>query len=299
MVSCHINNQDKGKWFGDKKNLLIRTKNIEQFYREEGYSVITCWECQYDINIAPLSNKYESDYLTRYFTKNRGTLKQEKIKRDIANGKLYGFCQVDMECPDGNTWPDDVTKPPFCDISPKLFYSEHPPIFANTEIPFSDLGQTMQEHIEKMDLSKEPQRYLCGGLKCTKLFLSTNYVKYLMSIGVRLLKCYLLLEYTASNCFREFKNDVVQARVKAMGSSNPNEKIIGATMKQLSNSFYGSMLLAKHKYRETVYSNDLYQVKTYVNQPEFRGMECIGKNLYEVQNNLTIILSLCSWGRLY
>lgn len=95
LASCHINKQDRGKWLGDKKYLLIRTtRNVKQFYRDEGYNLVTGWECPYDVNIAALTKKYESDYLPTYFNKNRGMLKQGKIRRDISNGKLYGFCQV-------------------------------------------------------------------------------------------------------------------------------------------------------------------------------------------------------------
>lgn len=48
---------------------------------------------------------------------------------------------VDLECPEGDSWP---AKPYQCNLIPEVFYSKHPPIFANTEILFSDLGKTMQ-----------------------------------------------------------------------------------------------------------------------------------------------------------
>lgn len=54
-----------------------------------------------------------------------------------------------------------------------------------------------------------------------------------------------------------------------MSFDNVNEKIMGATIKQLSNSFYGRTLLAKHKYKETIYTDSQHEVKNYINQPEF------------------------------
>lgn len=148
----HNNKKETNQWPDKKCNLKTRTSNIENFYREEGYKCVTCWDCQYDKYISHKSKTYLSEYLPPYFIRNRGTLSQEKIKRNTANGKLYGFCQVDLECPERDVWPEDVIKPPHCEVSPKLYYSEHPPIFANMEIPFSDLGATIQEHIVRMDL---------------------------------------------------------------------------------------------------------------------------------------------------
>ena len=60
------------------------------------------------------------------------------------------------------------------------------------------------------------------------------------------------------------------------------EKII-ASMKQFSNSFYWSSLLAEHKYWETIYTGSEQEVKTFINQPELQAMECIGNNWYKVQ----------------
>ena len=216
-----------------------------------------------------------------YYTKNRGILTQNKIAKDVFSGELYGFIQVDMECPQGDYWPEQGVKPN-TSLSPTMFYSESPPIFANTNVDFSEVGNTMQEHIVKMNLSTKPQRYLIGALQCEKLLLSTTYVQYLMSIGVRLLKCHLIIEFTGKRCFTAFKEDIVQSRIEAM-MGGPNLKIIGATKKLIANSAYGSFLIQKSKFNSISYANKPSAVKCMINDGAFMDSSKLGHDLYEVK----------------
>jgi hypothetical protein len=50
-------------------------------------------------------------------------------------------------------------------------FSEFCPIFANVEVPFEEIGERMQNHVEQFDLSKKPRRLLISGMKATKILL--------------------------------------------------------------------------------------------------------------------------------
>ena len=61
-----------------------------------------------------LCTEYYDHYLPTYYTKNKGSLTENKIKSDIANGQLFGVVEVDIS-----------VKEEF-----KEFFSEFPPFFA-------------------------------------------------------------------------------------------------------------------------------------------------------------------------
>lgn len=170
-------------WTDKASKLYQRTIKIENIYRILGYKVISIWECIYDITISDKAKSFQSRYVPPYYNKNRSTLTQEKKSRDVFSGDLFGFMQVDKKCPQGGFWPANCIKP-YTDLTPTQFYSESPPIFASTNVDFSELGAMMQDHIMKMNLSVKPHRYLIVALECEKLLLCTTYEQYLMSIWV-------------------------------------------------------------------------------------------------------------------
>jgi len=64
---------------------------------------------------------------------------ESTILNCVKDGSFFGALECDIHVP------------------PELrdHFSEFCPLFANTEVPFEEIGETMQEHVEKFDLSKK------------------------------------------------------------------------------------------------------------------------------------------------
>ena len=67
-------------------------------------------------------------------------------------------------------------------------------IFANVEVPFDKIGETMQQHVEKFDLSKKPRRLLISGMKANKILLISNILEWYMSHGLVVTKVHQVIE---------------------------------------------------------------------------------------------------------
>ena len=78
-----------------------------------GYKYISIQQCDFNKAVKSLCNEFYDHYLPKYYTKNKGSLTETKIKSDIANGQLSGVVEVDIS-----------VKQEFKDI-----FSEFPPFF--------------------------------------------------------------------------------------------------------------------------------------------------------------------------
>ena len=69
------------------------------------------------------------------------------ILSSIESGKLFGAVEVDIEVP--SKWPKGKER----ECTPTEYFSEMSPFFCTTEIGFEVLGDHMQEHVRRCDLS--------------------------------------------------------------------------------------------------------------------------------------------------
>ena len=65
-----------------------------------GYNYISIQQCDFHKEIKPFCHHFYDEYLPSYYTKNRGSLSESKIKSDIANGQLFGVLEVDITVKD-------------------------------------------------------------------------------------------------------------------------------------------------------------------------------------------------------
>ena len=73
-------------------------------------------------------------------------LTQEKIIRDVQNGKLFGMLLCDIETPE----------------ELKLKFEEFCLIFETTMVSRDDIGEHMREYAEQNNVFKKPRRMLIG-----------------------------------------------------------------------------------------------------------------------------------------
>ena len=113
----------------------------------------------------------------------------------VRNDVLFGFIESDIHNPDN------------------LFdtFKEMPPLFCNSNIKFEDVGEFMQNYIEKENLHKNPRRLLVSGLKAEKIMLSSPYLKWLLDHGLVVTRVYQVVEYAGKTCFKTFVKQVSDA----------------------------------------------------------------------------------------
>ena len=69
---------------------------------------------------------------------------------------LFGMVEEDIEVP--QKWEGEFQHK----LSPYEYFKEMSPLFCNTDVKFEDIGEHMQEYIQKEGLSTHPRRLLVG-----------------------------------------------------------------------------------------------------------------------------------------
>lgn len=70
----------------------------------------------------------------------------------------------------------------------------------------------MQGYVTENGLSQKPRRLLVGGLRAKEMFISTELLKWYLSMGLKVSKVHQTIEYTPARCFDTFVDEVTAAR---------------------------------------------------------------------------------------
>jgi hypothetical protein len=105
------------------------------------------------------------------------------------------------------------------------------PIFKNTDVSRVDVGKHMQDYAEANDLLTQPRRALVGSFYGKKILLATPVLKWYLEQGLRVTDVYQLIQYTPETCFKQFGDEVSEAR--RTGDVDPSQAVVGNTMKLL------------------------------------------------------------------
>ena len=103
-----------------------------------------------------------------------------------------------------------------------------------------------------------------------------------MKHGLKVAKIHQVIEYTPRRCFKNFVNEVSDAR--RAGDTSPDQAIIADTMKLIGNSGYGSLIMDKEKHQDVTYIEGKGGAYLAFNNPQFRKASLINENLYEVES---------------
>ena len=111
--------------------------------------------------------------------------------------------------------------------------------------------------------------------------ISSPYLRWLLRNGLIVTKIYQVVEYTPSPCFKQFVEQVSDAR--RAGDIDPDQAIIADTMKLIGNSGYGSLIMNKEKHQEVAYiqGKGLAQIK--INDPRFRKCTTVRDDVFELE----------------
>ena len=75
-------------------------------------------------------------------------------------------------------------------MSPHQYFQEMAPIFCTTNVPFSAIGEHMQEHVIENKLSESDRTLLVGGMEAKKILLATPLLKWYLDKGLKVGKIY-------------------------------------------------------------------------------------------------------------
>ncbi len=278
---CALTNHVKSrKWHKTKEHLAARTQKITDFLRSKGYTVIEMRECVFQALFRDSERMCDIAYECRpsFCQKYRGNVSETQILNAVRDDTLFGMVEVDLGVPE--KWGSEFQS----ELSPAEYFGEMSPIFCNTDIPMSDIGSHMQEHVKELGLSEKPRRLLVGGMKAKQILVATPLLKWYLEHGMVVSKIYQVVEYRRQKCFESFVRQVSDARRE--GDTMPEKAIIADTMKLIGNSGYGSLIMDKTRHRNVTYVSGENEACYQVNIPQFRTMSCLDleDGFYEIES---------------
>ena len=148
----------------EREKKLTKTMNRKRYIESQGYLIVEKWECDFlkDIkNDVHLSN-YILSKQPKFYKDNPRTVSQSSILKAVCSGSLFGMLEVDLHVPDDKY----------------DYFSEFSPIFCNSNIPYTCIGNHMKEHCENFNLSKRGRRLLVGGMKAKNILIASELLKW-------------------------------------------------------------------------------------------------------------------------
>ena len=134
---------------------------------------------------------------------------------------MFGYVQSDIEVPENL----------------RANFANFPPIFKNTLVSKSDIGDLMKNYAEEEGLLSQPRTMLISSFTIQNRKLITPLLLFYLQLGLVCTKIHRFVEYTPKKCFKTFVQEAMDARRK--GVENPNSSVVAETMKLLANSSYG------------------------------------------------------------
>ena len=245
---------------GSKKRELdaLRRHNIQ----EKGYKVIEMWDCEW-------WRLYKSTNTVKQHIREdfpyRRSLTAEQLLEEIREGKLFGYVQCDIELAE----------------SLRENFANFPPIFKNTFVSKSDLGDLMKNYAEAERFLSQPQKTLISRFTLQTGTLITPLLLFYLQLGLVCPKVHRFVEYTPKKCFNSF---VVQSAVdvRGQGVENPNSSVVAESMKLLANISYGYQIMDRSRRTVKKYLTD-EKTDAAINSKLFKKLDLENNSLYEVE----------------
>ena len=198
---------------GSKKRKLDALRR--HYIQEKGFKVIEMWECEWWW-LYKTTNTVKQ-HIREHFL-HRRSLAGEQLLKEIKKGKLFGYVQCDIEVP-------EILRSKF---------NNFPPIFKNTLVSNSDIGDLMKSYAEEERFLSQPRKMLISSFTLQNGTLITPLLLFYLQLGLVCKKLQRFVDYTPKKCFKSFVQSAVYAR--RQGNENPNSGVVAETMKLLANS---------------------------------------------------------------
>ena len=242
---------------GSKKRELDA---LRRHYKEEkGFQVIEMWECEW-WRLYKTTNTVK--HIIRQHFLRRLSLAAEQLLEEIKKGKLFGYVQCDIEVPENL----------------RSKFNIFPPIFKNTLVSKSNIGDLMKNYAEEERLWFQPRKMLISSFTLQNGTLITPLLLFYLQLDLVCTKIHRFVEYTPKKSFNSFVQSAVDAR--RQGDENPNSSVVAETMKLLANSSYSYQIMDRS--RHTKYLKDK-KTHAVINSKLFKKPDHVNNSLYEVE----------------
>ena len=210
------------------------------YKQEKGFKLIEIWECEWWRLYK--TNNTVKQHIRELFPY-RHSPAAEQLLEEIKKGKLFVYVHCDIGVP-------EILRSNF---------NNFPPIFKNTLVSKSDIGDFMNNYADEERLLFQPRKMLISSFTLQKGTLSTPLLLFYLQMSLVCTKIQLFVEYTPKKCFNSF----VQAAVDATRQSdeNPNSSVVAETVKLLANSSYGYHIMDRSRHTVTKHLTDEKQMR--------------------------------------
>ena len=252
------------KWRETRQCKYDKTVKTTTLIQAQRYKVAEKWECHFRNEIRTNDNLKTFCDSRKPPTPQRSVTENE-ILEGVASGRLFGMVECDIRVPD--KWPSYFHHPT---MTPYQYFEEMSPLFCTTDVPFDLIGEHMQDHVQRFELSEKPRRLLVGGIRGREMLIATPLLKWYLEHGMVVTKIYQVVEFTPHRCFQEFVKEVSDGR--RLGDAHPDKAIIGDTKKVEGNSAYGGTIMDQEKFQSVTYVQGEGRVRLEANKPQFKRM---------------------------
>ena len=219
------------------------------------------WECEWWRLYK--TTKTVKQHIREHFPFRR-SLAAEQFLEEIKKEKLFGYVQCDIEVPENL----------------RASFANFPPIFKNTLVSKSDIGDLMKNYAEEEKLLSQPREMLISIFTLQNGTLITPLLLFYSQLGLVCTKIHRFVEYTPKKCFNSFVQSAVDARMQ--GDENPNSSVVAETMKLLANSSYGYQIMDRSRHTVTKYLSD-EKLHAAINSKLFKKLDHVNNSLYEIE----------------
>ena len=159
-------------------------------------------------------------------------------------------------------------------------FANFPPIFKNTLLSKSDIGDLMKNYAEEERLLSQPRKKMISSFTLQNGTLNTPLLFFNLQLGLICTKIHRFVEYTPKKCFNSFVQSAVDARIQ--GGENPTSSVVTETMKLLTNISYGDQIMDRSRRSVTKYLAD-EKTHAAINSKIFKKLYHVNKSFYEVE----------------
>ena len=135
------------------------------YIQEIGFTVIERWDCDW-WRLYKTTNTVKQ-HIREHFPYRR-SLAAEQLLEEIKKGKLFGYVQCDIEVPENL----------------RSNFINFPPIFKNTLVSKSDIGDLMKNYAEEERLLSQPRKMLISSFTLQNGTLITPLLLFYLQLGL-------------------------------------------------------------------------------------------------------------------
>ena len=135
------------------------------YIQEKGFKVIEMWECEW-WRLYKTTNTVERHIREKF--PYRRSLAAEQLLEEIKKGKLFGYVQCDIEVPE----------------TLRSKFVNFPPIFKNTLVSKSDIGDLMKTYAEEERIMSQPRKMLISSFTLQNGSLITPLLLFYLQLGL-------------------------------------------------------------------------------------------------------------------